>query len=813
MSGSPTATKQIDIDKLIIKEYHVQCFYEDGKTPIKDPAGNDVKKKVYGSKLDTGKIVVGTGCVLYDPNNLLMILANEKNKLDRIKNVNRNTFLNVDSLTYYEDFGGKVEDKHISMNVVDVAVSELYEESSLLFNFNYNDFKDCPYVLVDVPGEKELQYITFFLPFDVNVGKFKTYSRQFYENLDFNKENMMYKCQKQFLEISDINIFSIKDIIKDMSNIEKNMKVSITGFYGSPDTLYSVPSLCGNLYISSRLFVTLKNLLENSGKTIKDVETQLIKPKKIEAYTYFAHGMNQYLSKKNIEEANEQGKDDDANKLQQYLHKFFIAHAKISPDVWIGGDTPIMYYYDIAQSVEGEQKSPDCKYKITYPKVVLYTSSPCASLTYNTYMAAYTTTDTTNICLSKFKTPKTNCMFKNGVFFHINNRLYFSYTTEKKEGDDKDDNLNYYTAEKIEEYTRIYIGSVRIKDENIKSDDTLLYGQTLAFDSHSDIAMHCLKELHALKEKTKVVLTYFDCDEINQGRYGHKASLNNFDKLVANTNRGTVNGIGASSHIKSYTGKQFVDYDANDRGFIHIKGNYKLFYEFYKKECGKPNQTLDYANTIYTKFVDKGREKNVPFLTRTSGPFELDCVNNAVTVNPNTSIFGALKEKGEIAYNGLTFVSESEDMLPKFYLSNGLYDCYKYNNLPDQDNNIANQYVPLYRLRTDPSNPGDDMTFNLYKIAWECIYPSGRKFKITDVKYELIRVVKKSKVDDLIAWYKNKEKDTTTVDYWRRIIYLEPVSQSQTSQGGSVTKNKNTISKPTTKQTTKKASVKKQSFY
>jgi len=758
------ALTPIDIDKLIIKQHNV-----DGR-------------KIYGAKHDSNYIV-GTGCVLYDPTNYLMILANEKNKLDHIKKINAGSFLNVDKLTYYEDFGGKVEDKHVSMNVVDVAVSELYEESSLLFNFNYEDFRGCHYVLVDVPNQPNLQYITFFLPFSIDVGKFKNYARQFYENYDFNKDNLLYKCQKQFLEISDINIFSIKDIDNDKERIRGN-KLRIKGFYGSDDDLYSVPSLCGNLYMSSRMFNTLDKLA--NYRIDLDKKQQVI-----QAYSYYAHGMNQYLSKNNIDEANKQEDEQKKVNLQQYLHKFFIAHAKISPETWIGGDTPIMYYYDIVQSLDNKKQPDDCKYKISYPKVTLYTSSNCASLAYNTYMAAYGTTDTTNICLSKFITPKDNHMFKDGVFFHINNRLYFSYATyEKNSG--TDENLNINTKENVVHYTRIYIGSVRIKDENIVADDTLLYGQTLAFDSHSDIAMHCHKQLISLKEHDGIkepVLTYFDCDEINQGRYGNQTALKAFDTLVEGTKRGTIvpdNTIAIKQYLDynqaGYV-RPFVEYDPNEVNYLNIKGNYKLFHKFYKEECTNTADTnIQTANGIYS-IINSFNPPREMKLSRTSGPFELECANGTVQVN-DESIFNINNKI--ITYNGLTFVSESLDMLPKFYLSSGLYDCYKYTDK-------ISMYVPLYRLKAnkDPR----DMTFNMYKIAWECIYPSGRQFQITDVKYELIRVVKSAKVDDLVEWYKdNKNKrNINVVDYWRRVIYLKPIeleNRAAPAAGGTIKKTK-----------------------
>ena len=71
---------------------------------------------------------------------------------------------------YFEDFGGKVEDKHVNMHIIDLALGELFEESAMMFNLHYDDLKDCKQVLIDFPGfEGSRQYLCFIINYDLKA--------------------------------------------------------------------------------------------------------------------------------------------------------------------------------------------------------------------------------------------------------------------------------------------------------------------------------------------------------------------------------------------------------------------------------------------------------------------------------------------------------------------------------------------------------------------------------------------------------------------------------------------------------------------
>ena len=796
-ASSPQTVSEITVDlsKLIIRKY-TDLF---------------TNKTVYGC-IDkvSEKFFTGIGCIIYDPTTGYVILGNEANKLSRIQQLNPGVGID----TYYEDFGGKVEYKHECMHIFDVAISELYEESAMVYNLNFKDFEDkCKLFHVDVPTAKvkidttEYQpaYLTVFIPSTINGNMFEQVSKAFQDNLTVLKSGR-FICQKQFYEISSLNMFHYENIL------DHNSSGKINGYYGGLEDIYLVPDKCGASFVSLRAYNVIqkaKDIFNNTSETIK-------------AQIFTTYGINQVISDNNINESmngniyksvnpeTEQGtpqdtsqntpqdtpdttkqpKDgpcavgnsstscgthapgaqsaqnvqtttptdcknnaiDDANKddLLTYLHKFFVSHAKLDGLI-LGGDVPLMYYNEIARSFPAPSKHrlpiiPSDRLPIipyTKPKIVLYCPSLCVQMFDNVYIRAYGEVDTTNTVMKKFSIDDN--VYKEGVFFNINNRIYFSCTDDKK---------TYY---------RFYLGMARLRDESIHVFDDLIFRQSLGVDVHNAVALKCLQDLRKLKStfaKDTCKFKFFDCPEINRARHGHRPSLENFID-VAGTYYKKQNQADQTNQAKETN----QAYKQNYVNLLKIKGNYQLFAAIYKQACGdKTYETqISAYNKAFQDCVNKGVQSNKvatdeQYLARCSGPFEMDCQSNVGDMKMLSDVKGKTFE-----YNGIVFASEYRELLPTFYLNQGLYDCFliKANE---------GEYVPLHRLK----NGENDDTFAFYKVASECIYPSGKKFQVDCVQYELINVVTSSTTQKLIE--KKHDKDET---YWRRVIYLSVVKQPQ----------------------------------
>jgi hypothetical protein len=681
-------------------------------------------KTIWGCNINDNTIVVGVGCIIYDPKTSRFILGNEINKLRRIQEVNPGQTIH----SYFEDFGGKIEYKHANMHLIDVALSELYEETAMIFNIHYNDLNSCHYVTIHVPGKPpQYKYITFFVP--VNLYWFQEISAIFKENLEVISNGKRFACQSQFTEISRINMFHVQHI----TDISDDKKLQIKGFYGADDIVYKVHGECDSEYmISSRVFNVIEAATLKSPLQIFETDPSVKKPF-LNCDIIRTYGLTHMISKENLNEyQNIHLYDDKKKALTRYLHKFFISHAKLAPGVALGGDVPITYYNDIAASIG------KTKYDITCPKVILYTPSLCMHVFDNVYMKAYTETDTTDIIMKKCISSQKGTQYSNGVFFELNDRIYFS------------------CLEKIGEQTtqfRVYLGDIRLADKSITFHTDIIYQQTLAVDSGNAIAVQCINALReGMKSKTPI-LTYFDCDEISPARNWDPNALKAFEGVAAEV-------------FKDDTYRTIKQkYNTAHVAHLQVKGKYRIFEEWYLESC--KNDTYEVTGHKETLNEVLSTIK----LSRCSGPFEMECASKSITPDdktpddktPDKTVFDITKGH-TFKYKGVMFASETMSLLPNFYLNQGLYDCFLIEPK-------MKSYVPLYRL----SNADDDISFAFYSVASECIYPCLTSFNVKDITYDIIRVIKckhAKTLQNVLLGDSSSDEMPSIEYYWRRIIHL-----------------------------------------
>ena len=709
---------------------------------------SDQTRDIYGCKHGSGgttKFIVGVGCILYDKNLQVVMLGNEYNKQQRILHLNPGLERHRG---YYEDFGGKIEYKHVNMHIFDVALGELFEETAMLFNLHYDDMKTCfdkkSYVLIDVPHSGDLQYLCMVIPF--NLQEFQRIRDKFHENIKAIT-NSTITCQKQFYEISDVRFFQVEKL-QAMTQF-----AAIKGFYGLSDHVYMCEELCQqHYYISSRIMSAV--LKFPSIEFSRDYVTGDL---------YNLNGIQHFVSKKYSDEAKDTEK---MNSILMYLQKYFVSRLdSTSPNgakIAIGGDIPLMYYNEI---MGAESKAP-----LEAPRLVIYTDNPCYVLFDNVSMSY--DTDKTDVYLTKWgmKAAKYTC----GTFFQLNDRIYFSYQ--------KDD----------EEYNRVFIGIVRLLDDSIITYDDIIYKQILAVEVCSSMHIQCMKKLlDEKKTKTdgdKIEIEYFHDDVIASVRRQNPAALKRFAKYC------------------SLEDKYISDLKDNVGG-THLKGKYALFNHVTKLCCEKNisfnGKTIESKKPTETKIdtLFAAITRNLypvvssSKLCRASLPFEFDC--EASGTSP--SIF-ALKADKQFVYNGIMWVSEKpkDKNIPDFYLGAGLYDCFivqppkvksaegqpaevksdEVQSAEGQPAEVKSPEVKSAEVQTPfivPYYRFNDSSFQFYSVAYECIIPPGVTFKVVSVKFGLISVCSlKEESKSLI----NEETKKT---YWRRIITITPVFTASSS--------------------------------
>ena len=688
-------------------------------------------QQVYGcqftSASEASKVIVGVGCVLVDYAKNLCLLGNEANKLFVIQDMNQSI------TSYFEDFGGKIENKHEHMHLVDVALSELYEETAMTLNLHAHDIIRSHHTVVQVPYKQGLYYMVIFINCNLDIVNRSTFARAFQNNLESLRTSRNIRripCEKQFLEISDVQIFRMNDIINS-----QDPKI-ITGFYNTSEPIYQVTSMCQTpCFISQRVHSAISQGLASIKKN-----------NVIDVTGYHQYGLHQFVSNENKAELKQQIHNQD---LVAYLIKYVVSHINLPEGVAIGGDVPIIYYNDIAK-----RKSLPV-HELSCPKLELYTNSLCMQLFSNVYLRAYNETDTTHVILSKFlhrgQTTHINTKYSRGVFFCLSNRIYFSYIAT----------TNNSHEPEIHEYRRMYLGLVRLYDELIVTVSDLFFKQLIAVDCHNSVAMGCINKLRAWKaqlSKHEPRLTYFDCADIKQARHWNPASLDNFMNVK--------NMVQPTNIYQGVSKKHISD--------LNIKGKYHLFNQIYKSACKFDSQfpsesvmklkdaSLSNLNATYTE----------PFLSRCSAPFEIDCMNNPAThhLSPFLDNIGIIGRT--FNYNGLCFASESLHFLPTFYLNAGLYDCFLIKARPKT-------YVPLHRLKMknqDGSVDDKDSTFRFYQVASECIYPSETEFRVIDVDFDIIKVITCSTHQTLtrLLMKETVTDEAYTIEYfWRRFVTLD----------------------------------------
>ena len=710
----------------------------------------ELKQIIYGCKYTTPatatKYIVGVGCILYDPVMDVVMLANEYNKQQRILHINPGV-LSKD-LGYFEDFGGKVEYKHVNMHIFDIALGELFEETATLFNLHFDDMNTCfdknLYRLISVTDD--LEYLCIIIPF--NLTGFLRIRENFQENIKAITNNT-FTCQKQFYEISNIQFFQLEKLKEQ----DKTTPQEINGFYGNKDVVYVCEELCGQpLYISSRIKKVVAKL---NGFEIAE-DKKINEQNNIKGAVYNLNGIHHFVSKLYDTEARDQ---EQLKPVQLFLQKFFVSRLDSTASqvkLAIGGDIPLMYYNDI---IDGTKSIP-----LDSPRLVIYTDNPCYAL-FNNVSLEFFGKDQTNVYLKKwFKSASSSTQeYSSGTFFQLNDRIYFSYKKDVT-------------------YKRIFIGIVRLFDDSIIQYDDIIYRQTLAVEACSSVHIKCMNELVTTKNQSNTTpkIQYFHDDEIALIRRNNLNSLTRFQKYqtdlpsLINTN------------------------ESKDAETIHLKGRYDLFPKVAELCCdGKitmngtnlkftePESTDKYIGNLCTAInhnlrpIYKPKDAAAAYtLCRASAPFEFDC-----TVNDNSpSIFelknpvaGAAKQK--FTYNGIMWVSETKDMtkLPDFYLGAGLYDCFII--APPSDINTA-FIVPYHRF-----NNTTDIKFDPYRVAYECIIPPGVEFEVEKVEYGLISVCTLKEDGKSNGTLVDDKKKT----YWRRIITIQPKFATTTTpepQGG-----------------------------
>ena len=607
-----TTDEIIDVKNLIIGKHNVN-----GET-------------IYGCNLNTGNYIVGVGCILYDHEMKVCMLANEYNKQVKINHLNQ--WMNT-NLGYFEDFGGKVEDKHVNMHIIDLALGELFEESAMVFNLHYEDLVNCNTVLIDVPGYKDTirKYLCFII--HVDLKDHCAIKDMFNKNVQTMLSGR-FSCQKQFLEINNIKFFMVSDLERLIA-----AKKAIKGFYGKPDYVYFANDMCGSpSYISSRIV----NIVEMFKKDIQITH-------KPTYFTYHINGLQHIVSE---EYKIETAKQEQDSKLRLYLQKYFVSRldsTKPGVKMYIGGDIPMMYYNEI-------NSPPTCV--ITSPRLIIYTDNPCFALVDNIDMF-YGGNDKTDSTLKKLFQTTSKSTFSQGVFFQLNSRIYFSYT-------------------KNSTYNRVFIGNIKAIDDTIITFNNIIYKQTLAVDSCNSIAIAAMHNLVTILDTTKVVFDYFDDDIIATARHWNKSGLERFNKLQTEANKKTQDTPTSKYKIDEILKKNTTISQ------LQIKGKYYLFEQINALICAKENtNNKNYKN--FKTIIDNYSVKQNRTFSRCSPPFEFDCSNN----NATKSIF-EFKTNDTFIHNNLVFMSDSMTNLPTFYLNPGLYDCFKI----DMHENCG--FVPFY---------------------------------------------------------------------------------------------------------------------
>lgn len=714
----------------------------------------------YGCHI-TGKniSIVGVGCILYDPFLKICMLGNEYNKQNVI--LHRNPTLSP-QLGYFEDFGGKLEDKHEWMHLFDVALGELYEETCLVFNLNFDDLRTCLdkgwYALIPVPVHNIKHYICFMIPFDLS--NFRNIQDVFQSNLKHITTNSNMRCEKQFYEISRVNFFEYDTLTGLTASTQPHVTVTINGFYGSQEELYICKEIClqEDIGISERLATVIQEF--NRRKKENLVSDDIVK---ITGTLVTRNGLQHFMSAKHLQDV---VKTETA--YIKYLQKYFLP--RIKPEtrgirIAIGGDVPLMYYDEIVSSLNSEAErhsavGTEITKLITLDKntpirLVIYTSNPCVTIEHPHKM--YFNGDMTNVCLKKWMTNDTGDIesYTQGVFFHLNDKIYFSY----KKGDT---------------YQRIVIGMVKIIDDTIITYDNIVYKQTLAVDAGNAIGIAAMEKLIELKKNKSPVLNYFHDDVINSSRQWNEEGVTRFrnyakDQLPGGSNRTHVENSNVAS--------------------LHIKGKYKMFGDIQNVVCNSSNIPLfsqnEYKSNLIENFqnlrsiptnfisnmVDNLEEINL-HLSRASDPFEFDCSSSTDITHSSVSVFD-LKDTNKFVYNGLMFASEATKKIPDMYLSAGLNDCFIITG-------TAKCLLPLYRLKEPEGQKVWDKALQFYQVAYECIFPPKLEFEVKSVEYKLISVctLKLNQARELI------DDDDKKKYYWKRVITISPVVYQPAARGG-----------------------------
>lgn len=716
---------EIDVNKLVIGKYTDTV---NGQTIY----GHKYEVETEGKQTKI-KYIVGVGCILYDHDMRVCLLANEYNKQIKINHLNPG--MNPD-YGYFEDFGGKVEDKHVNMHIIDLALGELFEESAMMYNLHYDDLVKANKVLIDVPNVSERQYLCFIINFDLKA--YYGIKDMFNENLKTISSGR-FTCQKQFFEISNVKFF----MLEELQALERT-KTPINGFYGKPDDVYFTNDICGSpSYISSRIVEIVKMI---KGDTVKEQPT---------CNTYHINGLQHIVSENYNKEASKKEEDET---IRLYLQKYFVSRldsTKPGVKMYIGGDIPMMYYNEIILGIinnsEEIQEEDGAKVehgnngcyvvsqKIKSPRLIIYTDNPCFALFDNVNMI-YGGNDKTDSTLKKwFPTPLPT--YSKGVFFQLNSRIYFSYIAGTK-------------------YKRIFIGNIKAIDDTIITFDNLIYKQTLAVDACDSIAIAAMDELvkQLDNKSTASVLEYFDDEIIATARHWNQVGLDRFKQI--DKKPPDLKSIYGDNYSTLFTSKN------TDLDILQLKGKYFLFEQINDLICkGESDPNYKKFGEILKTYAVKQKQK----FSRCSPPFEFDCLNNDST----KSIFD-FKDTDTFTHNNLVFMSDSMDYLPTFYLNPGLHDCF----IIEMKENSSSGFVPFYLFDTANEYTNKD-NFRFYKVAYETIVQPKTTFNVTKVEYKPIEVYKLNQNDNKLV------KDDKGKRYWRRFVTITPESStSQSTRGG-----------------------------
>ena len=759
---------------------------------------------IVGCHLSSGYIITGVGCTFYDPEMKMFMLANEYNKQQAMIRTNNLSF----DTTYYEDFGGKLEPKHEWLHICDVILGELFEETATLFNLHFEDFKTCIengwYVPIpSIGGNGKLIYLCCIIP--LNMQHFKVIQGHFEHNYNHIKSKI-FDCQKQFLEIDKINFFLHKDLeqVKTSSGHQ-----SIKNFYGTADTLYSCKDVCqSESWISSRFI----NMISKMDEILNSITT---KRKYISVIQSSKGGLYQFVSQFHLNEINNV-QNSDVKAILPLLQKYYvpkIPRGKNYLPVAIGGDIPFTYYNDIKQSLEKDSNYTTIikdtpTFKIETPRLIIYTTNPCAALSDSIYMN-YNGQDITNLYLHKWfniqlkiaeeevkkaeeevkkaeeevkkaegKTKKALdaklnmakilqesleeaikvTKYEYGVLFHLNEKLYFSYKAGTK-------------------YKRCMIGIVKLLDDTIITYNDIVYKQALAVEAGYSFGVKAMELLKEWKSPALFnednLLQYFDDGEIERAR---RTKGNGGDRFATYA-KDQLPGVGNNRTPKDITLAQ-----AN---LIDVKGYYHIYDALRKNICDDGTFPI-FGSKGYWDYLTKPTKDHIlPFsksfevmkdikqeitrkLSRSSDPYEFDCDINS----DNPGIF-TLKENEKFVMNGITFASEATKKVPNWYLTVGMYDCYIINETTEPC------MIPLYRLKPAANPP--QTNWECYRVAYECIFPPNMKFEVISVKYQPIIVTNLNGIN-------TDEIDKDLPDdikgrYWKRIITVKPYIEIETKNG------------------------------